>query len=187
MKSYLTSKTLIIGSAILLIGAVVAFAHGGRGGYGGYMMGSGGGYAMGPGMMGGGYGMGPGMMGGGYGMGPGMMGYGPGYTTNGNGYGYGANLTDEQRSRLEASQEKFANQTQGLREDIRDQRDALQTELRSDHPDEARIAKLQKTLSGLQADYNQKVVEHQLEMRKIAPEAGGGSDYGRGYGGYYGQ
>jgi len=175
MRSYITSKTLIIGSAILLIGAVVAFANGGSwgyGGYGGHMMGYGGGYAMGPGMMG--YNNGAG----GYGMGPGMMGYGPGYAANGN--GYGSNLSNEQRSRLEASRLAFYSQTQDLRNRIQDQRDALRAELYSAHPDSAKVGQLQRTLSGLEADYNQRVVQHQLELRKIAPDAYSG----RGYGGY---
>lgn len=178
MKSYLTTKTLIIGSAILLIGVAVAFANGGawgNGGYGGHMMGYGGGYAMGPGMMGYGYNAG------GYGMGPGMMGYGPGYAASGN--GYGANLSNEQRSRLEASQEKFYTETQGLRDKIQDQRDALQVALDSNHPDAAKVGKLQETLSRLQAQFNQKAVQHQLELRKIAPEIADGQAYG-GYGGH---
>lgn len=177
MKSNLTSKTLIIGAAILLIGAVVAFANGGSwgyGGYGGHMMGYGGGYTMGPGMMG--YNNGSG----GYGMGPGMMGYGPGYAANGTGYGYGTNLSNEQRSRLEASRLAFYSKTQDLRYRIQNQRDALRAELNSTHPDSAKVGQLQRTLSGLQADYNQRVVQHQLELRKIAPEGYSG----RGYSGY---
>ena len=169
MKSNLTQKSLIIGAVLLLTGAAVAFAHGG--GYWG-----GGGYGMGPGMMG--YGNG----GRGYGMGPGMMGYGPGYDNDDR--GYGANLSSEQRDKLDAAQEKFFAETRQLRDKIQDQRNALQEALNTDSPDAARITKLQKELSTLQAEFDQKAVQHQLEVRKILPENSNGRAYGRGYGGY---
>ncbi|MBI5551037.1 MAG: periplasmic heavy metal sensor [Desulfobacterales bacterium] len=168
MKSNLTKKSLIIGAVLLLVGAAVAFANGG---YGGHMMGYGSGYGMGPGMMGNGYGHG------GYGMGPGMMGYGPGYANNG--HRYGDNLSAEQRTKLDAVQEKFFTETQDLRNKIDDQRSALQEELSKDNPDAAKVGNLQKELSTLQGEFDQKAVQHQIEVRKVLPE-----DFnGRGNGG----
>lgn len=172
MKTNLTKKSLIIGAALLLMGAAIAFAGGGyRGGdgYGGHMMG-----------YGSGYGMGPGMMGNGYGMGPGMMGYGPGYDNNGR--GYGDNLSAEQRTKLDAAQEKFFAETHDLRNKIEDQRDALQEELSKDNPDAAKVGNLQKELSTLQAEFDQKAVQHQIEVRKVLPENFSGRGYGQGYG-----
>ena len=177
MKSNLTKKSLIIGAALLLVGAAVAFANGGYwggDGYGGRMMGYGTGYGMGPGMMSYGYGNG------GYGMGPGMMGYGPGYTYNGR--GYGDDLSAEQRTKLDAAQEKFIAETQDLRNKIQDQRSALQEELSKDNPDAAKVGSLQKELSALQGEFDQKAVQHQIEVRKVLPENFSGRGYGRGYG-----
>ncbi|MDA8141729.1 MAG: periplasmic heavy metal sensor [Desulfobacteraceae bacterium] len=178
MKSKLTTKSMIIGAAILLVGAAVALANGGPwGNYGGNMMGYG--YGMGPGMMG--YGMGPGMMGygQGYGMGPGMMyGYGP------RGSGAWGNLTDEQRTKLDAAQEKFFNDTQKLRDQIQDKRFALQNELTKDTPDAAKVGTLQKELSSLEGEFDQKAIQHQLEIRKLLPE-NTRRGFARGYGGGY--
>lgn len=196
MKFKLTSKALIVGAVLLLTGAAVAFANGGYWGeYGGRMMGPGygngrmgyGAYGMGPGMMGygGGYGMGPGMMGyGAYGMGPGMMGYGPGYGSYGNGNGYAANLTQEQRDKLDATQEKFYSETQKLREKIQDQQYALRSELAKDNPDADKVGTLQKGLSKLEGEFDQKAVQYQLEVRKILPDSVA-RGFARGYGGGY--
>jgi Spy/CpxP family protein refolding chaperone len=158
MKTKLTSKTMILSAAILLVGAVVAFAHGGTwsSGYGGHMMG-----------------YGPQ----GYGMEPGMM-YGP------QGRNYRGNLTDEQRDKIEASQEKFYNDTRKLRDQIQNQQYALQKELAKESPDEAKIGTLQKDLSKLEGEFDQKAVQHQLELRKLLPE-NTRQDFGRGYGGGY--
>lgn len=176
MKSTKTTKTMIISAAVLLIGAAVAFAHGGPwGGYGGHMMGYG--YGMGTGMMGydQGYGMGPGMMGygQGYGMGPGMM-NGP------QGRGPWANLTDEQRTQLDNAREKFFDDTRKLRDEIRDKQYALETEMRKDAPDAAKAASIQKDLSKLEGEFDQKAIQHQLEVRKLLPEGAGVGGFGRG-------
>ena len=176
--------------------AGVVFAQGGYG-YGGHMMGYGG-YGMGPGMMGyggNGYGMGPGMMGyggyGGYGMGPGMMGYG------GNGYGmgpgmmgygpwanrgYAPNLSEDQIAKLNAAREHFFDETRDLRGKIQDKQIELRNEFNSDHPDEAKIARLQKDLSKLEGEFDQKSIQYQLEVRKLLPQGNFGNGYGRGYG-----
>ena len=172
-----------------------AFAHGGWGGdgYGGHMMGYG--YGMGPGMMGyggyGGYGMGPGMMGygsyGGYGMGPGMMGYGygPGYGRYDRG-NYPADLSKEDSDRLQQAQDKFFDQTRTLRDEIRDKQFALNDELNNTNPDRTKVAELQKTISKLRSDFDQKALDYRLEVRKILPERTGRSDYAYGFGPGYG-
>jgi Spy/CpxP family protein refolding chaperone len=165
MKTSPTTKTLIIGAALLLTGAAAAFAHGGYwGGYGKHMMG----YGMGPGMMG----NGPG-----YGMGPGMM-------HGNNGQDNWANLTDEQRTQLDKAQEKFDGDTQGLREDIQDAHQALTLELNKATPDESKVTNLQKELTTLEGKFDQKRIQHQLEIRKILPESAR-RGLRRGYGGGY--
>lgn len=159
-------------------------------GYGGYGMGPGMmgyGYGMGPGMMGDGYGMGPGMMGYGYGMGPGMMGYGPGYGYYGRG-DYAPDLSKDDIIKLQRAQDKFFDETHTLRNEIRDKQLALNDELNSANPNKDKVADLQKALSSLQADYDQKALSYRLALRKLLPERAGQRDhaygYGPGYGGY---
>ncbi len=187
MKSNFSTKSLIVGVALLVTSALFFFANDGFGGggmYGGGMMGSGSGRGMmGNGYANSGYGMGPGMMGngynnGGYGMGPGAMGNGPAYSNNSS--EFGTHLSSEQRAKLEASQEKFYNDTRELRDKIQDRRNTLREELAKENPDPAKVGELQKSLSALEAEFNEKAVQHQLDLRKIAPEAFSG----RGYSGY---
>jgi hypothetical protein len=189
----MNKKSLGILVAVLTVGvASLAFAHGGYGG--GYGMGPGyGGYMTGPGyggMMGQGYGgymMGPGyggMMGPGYG-GP-MMGYGPGYGGYMNRPGAWGNLPEKDAAALNASQEKFFNETRDLRSQIQEKQIALNNEMAGANPDKNRLIQLQKELSGLQAKFDQKALTHRLEVRKLLPKNfnQGGYGCGYGYGGY---
>jgi len=179
-------KSIFLGAVLLIATAAIAFAHGGDG-YGGY--------GMGPGMMGyggyGGYGMGPGMMGyggyGGYGMGPGMMGYGghmmgPGSWTD---RGYNANLSDEQHEKLDAAREAFFKDTSQLRDQIQEKRYSLNNELNKETPDTAKVTQLQKELSKLDSEFDQKSIAYQLEVRKIVPEKDLRSGFGPGFRGGY--
>lgn len=172
MKITRTSQSIIIAAVVLIAGATFAFAHGGWGGddygygYGRHMRGN----MMGPGCQGR-------MMGPGYGNN--MMGPGQG---RGHHHGY-ANLSDEERAKVDAAREKFFDETRSLRRDIDDQTYALRKEMNSDKPDSGKVAQLQKQLSSLQAEFDQKAVQHRLEMRKLLPEKfrGGGWGYGCGY------
>jgi zinc resistance-associated protein len=170
MKTTRATRSILIAAVILISGAAVAFAHGGWGGddygYGRHMRGN----MMGPGCQGR-------MMGPGYGNN--MMGPGHG---RGHHHGY-ANLSDEERAKLDAAREKFFDETRSLRRDIDDQAYALRKEMNSDNPDSGKAAQLQKQLSKLQAEFDQKAVQHRLEMRKLLPEKfrGGGWGYGCGY------
>jgi Spy/CpxP family protein refolding chaperone len=161
---------------VLTVGvAALAFGYDGYGPwYGGHMMGYGGGY---------GYGMmGPGMMGYGGGYGPGMMGYGPGYGHMWGNYGpnpYG-NLSPDDAAKLQQSQDKFFDQTRDLRNSIRDKQLALNDELQKPNSDKAKVTDLQKQLSQLESQFDQKALDHQLELRKEFPQ--GNFAYGRGYG-----
>jgi zinc resistance-associated protein len=175
MKNMKSSMGII--AVVLVVGiAALGFAYEGYGpGYGGRMMGYGGGY----GCM-----MGPGMMGYGGGYGPGMMGYGPGYGHmrgyyGPNGYG---NLSQEDAAKLRQSQDKFFDQTRDLRHSIRDRQLALNDEIQKPDPDKAKVADLQKQLSQLESQFDQKALDHQLELRKEFPQNtyGGGYGYGRG-------
>jgi Spy/CpxP family protein refolding chaperone len=173
MKTMRTTQSIIFAAVILIAGATVAFAYGGWGGddycCGRHMGGS----MMGPGCQG--RMMGPGQ-------GRAMMepGHGRGFHR-----GY-ANLTDEQRAKIDAAREKFFDETRSLRRDIDDQAYALRKEMTSDNPDSGKAAQLQKQLSKLQAEFDQKRVQHQLEMRKLWPEKFRDRCWGCGYGHGYG-
>ena len=166
MKNMKSSMGII--AVVLTVGiAALAFAYDGYGpGYGGRMMGYGGGYGqmMGPGMMG---------YGGGYGPGYGHMRgyYGP------NGYG---DLSQDDAAKLEQSQEKFFNETRELRNSIRDKQFALDSELQRANPDRAKVADLQRQLSQLESQFDQKALDHQLELRKEFPQNAYSRGYGRG-------
>jgi zinc resistance-associated protein len=164
MKPKFATKTLIISAAVLLLGAAMALAHGGP-------WGNNDGTGMGYGMMG--NGMGPCMMG--NSMGQGMM-------NGSHGRGFWGNLTDEQRDKLQAVHEKFLDATQSLRDQIQDARYALHKEMNKPTPDDGKVATIQKDLSKLEGEFDQKAVQHQLEMRKLLPE-NARRNFTRGFGG----
>lgn len=145
-------KSIFLGAVILIATGAIAFAHGGDG-YGGY-------------------GMGPGMMGyGGH-----MMGYGPGPHR-----GYNTNLSDEQQNKLDAAREAFFNDTRRLRDQIQEKRFNLNNELNKENPDATKAAQLQKELSKLNSEFEQKSIAYQLEVRKILPEKDLRSGFGPGF------
>jgi Spy/CpxP family protein refolding chaperone len=157
MKTQRTTKTIIIISIILLAGVTIAFAHGGRG-YGGD---------------------GPHMRGcGGH-----MRGYGPGWE-KGSGYG---DLSEEEAIKLSEAREKFHTETKEMRRQIGNLREDLRDEMVKKDPDSAKVLKIQKELSGIEADFDQKRVLHRLEIRKLVPEKVQGRGYGRGFGRGYGR
>jgi len=147
----------------------------GGGGYGGGMMSGG--------MMGGGM-MGGGMMGGG------MMnnGYGNGYNrddgydrSDRNAYNRsdhddydGQHMGNESYSdhyrgdsdRMGRTNGQYDNATRQLQQEIRDKRSALDDELNQAEPNSAKAKRLQKELSQLQAQYDQKMLKFRLESRK---------------------
>lgn len=157
-------STLGVAAIVLTVGvAALAFAHDGYGpGWGGHMMGRG-------------------MMGydGGYG---GMMGDGPGYGHMRGYYGPNrdGNLSQEDAARLEQSREKFFESTRELRNSVRDKQFALNDELQKADPDRAKVADLQKQLSQLESEFDQKALDHQLELRKDFPKNTFSRGYGRG-------
>lgn len=160
MNTQRTTKTIIITSIILLVGGTIAFAHGGWG-YGGD----------GPHMRGYGGHMGPGN--GGH-----MRGNGPGW---GKGGGFG-NLSEEDAAKLEEAREKFYTETKDIRRQMGNLREDLKDEMVKDDPDSAKVLKMQKDLSKVEADFDQKRVQHRLEMRKLIPEKFQGRGFGRGFG-----
>ena len=167
MKNRNFVKTLMAITVAVVLGfGATAFAGPGygRGGYG-------------PGMTG--YGpMGPG-----YDMGPGMMGYGPGAGWGFRGYGYPGELKDEDLKKLDEQRSAFFEGTKNLRNDLYQKGLELQSELAKQNPDTQKAGNLQKEISELKAQFDQKRIAHQIEMKKINPNIGRGFA-GRGPGGY---
>jgi Spy/CpxP family protein refolding chaperone len=133
-------------------------------------------------------GMGPGVHGYADGYGPG---YRDGYSPRGRGYRSDTALSKEQIEKLEAAREKFYDETKALRNKIRDKRIALNDAMDTDKPDGKKVAELQKELSQLRSEFDEKAVQHQLEVQALVPDDARGRGFGRsgrsfgtGYGGY---
>ncbi len=177
MYNNFTRKIIAVLAVVAFVGfGSYAFADRG-GGYG--HRGSGHqGYGMGSGHQG--YGMGSGMMG--YGMGSGMMGYGQrGYRDDySSDRGYEGDLHRDEIRQLEEANEAFYKDTEKLRDDLYDKEVDLSRELAGKNPDKQKAATLQKEISKLRSKLDQKRINHLIETRKIAPNAGRG--WMRGYG-----
>lgn len=105
----------------------------------------------------------------------------------GDGSGYSQNLTDEQQKALDQERQAFRNATDSLRQDLYAKNLELRSELAKDNPDAQKAATLQKEVSKLESDLDQKQLDFSLNARKIAPDAGRGYMMGgrggmRGYG-----
>ena len=94
------------------------------------------------------------------------MGKGPGNPGMG---AASANLTDDQIKQMEAERNAFQTATQGIRQQLNEKRQALNAELAKQTPDAATCAALQKEISDLQSQFDQKRLTHILEMKKIDP------------------
>jgi Spy/CpxP family protein refolding chaperone len=124
-----------------------------------------------------GWGRGANHMTGYWGSGPGYYGqYNNGYTT----------LNSEQQQQLADLNQKFFNETQSLRDKLWSKSDELNTLLSGTNPDTAKISRLQKDISDLRAKLDEKAINHETEVRKIAPDNwfGNGYGYGQMMGGY---
>lgn len=109
----------------------------------------------------------------------------------GDGYGYNQNLTDEQQKAIGQERQEFLNATESLRQDLYAKNLELRSELAKDNPDVQKAAALQKEISKLESDLDQKQLDFMLNARKVAPDAGRGymmggrggmMGYGPGYG-----
>ena len=92
--------------------------------------------------------------------------------------GYGSG-NDDQRSpetyrQFEQKREAFFSETQDIRTSLFEKERDLQNELAKDEPDAAQASRLQKEISDLQSQFDQKRIEHMVEMRRLNPKAGRG-------------
>ncbi len=86
-----------------------------------------------------------------------------------NGYGYNQQLTQEEYQQLQAQREAFFKDTEKLRSDMFEKQRALRDELAKETPDAAKASKVQKELSDLNAQFDQKRIEHMITMKKLNP------------------
>ncbi len=93
-----------------------------------------------------------------------------------------ANLTDDQIKKMESERTAFRLATKDIRQQIRDKRQTLQAELTKQTPDASTCATIQKEVSYLQSQFDQKRLTHILEMKKVDPNFTDGRDMGRGMG-----
>jgi len=122
----------------------------------------------------------------GYGMDYGRHGYGMGHGHRGHrgdcrsDRDYGGDLTRDEIRQLDEAHEAFYKDTEELRYKLDDKEVDLSRELAGENPDKQKAAKIQKEISELRSKLDQKRLNHQIETRKIAPNAGRG--WMRGYG-----
>jgi Spy/CpxP family protein refolding chaperone len=105
-------------------------------------------------------------------------GYGPGYNDQ---------LTQEEYKQFDQKREAFLKETQELRSNLFEKERELQNELAKDDPNASKASRLQKEISELQAQFDQKRIDHMIEMRKLNPNIGRGYMHGgpmMGYGPY---
>ncbi len=125
-------------------------------------------------------------------------GWGDGYGHRGRGYhhmgwggpGYGGDypdLTDEQIKAIEQERRAFIKDTDDLRQNLYTKELALRSELAKTDADAQKAAVIQKDISKLEAELDQKRLDHIVKMKEVNPEAGRGFMMGgRGRGGMMG-
>jgi hypothetical protein len=120
--------------------------------------------------------------GGGRGGGANCWGQGAGYGSRGyGGQGYQSNLSEEEMTKLNQERKAFFEATSDLREKLYQKELELRSELAKPEPDAKRAAGIQKEISGLNSELDQKRLDHRIKMRKDFPQFGfRGQGYGRG-------
>lgn len=91
-------------------------------------------------------------------------------------------LTADQMKQMDIERNAFQTATQGIRQQMNDKRQALQTELNKSQPDPSTCMSFQKEISELQAQLDQKRLTHILQMKKIDPNFTEGRGFGMGMG-----
>jgi Spy/CpxP family protein refolding chaperone len=125
-------------------------------------------------------------------------GWGDGYGHRGRGWhhmgwggpgqgGYDLDLTDEQRQAMEQQRRAFFEDTKDLRQNLYVKELELRSELAKADADAQKAAAIQKDISNLEAELDQKRLDHIVKMKKVNPDAGRGyMAGGRGRGGMMG-
>ena len=96
------------------------------------------------------------------------------YDQDRTGTGYDNQLSKEDYKKFEQKREAFFKETQDIRTSLIEKERELQSELAKDEPDAAKASRLQKDISKLQSQFDQKRINHMVEMRKLNPSIGRG-------------
>lgn len=101
------------------------------------------------------------------------------------GYDYRADLKDEDIKALEEERSAFLKTTGSIRQNLYSKELELRSELYKENPDVSRAGALQKEVSELESELDQKRIDHMIKIRKLSPNAGRGfmmGGYHMGYG-----
>jgi zinc resistance-associated protein len=98
------------------------------------------------------------------------------------GKGSYSNLTEAQRTELDKLHQKFYDDTVNLRQQIWGKSAELEALLGTSNPDADKARALQREISDSKAKMAEQRINFVLEAKKIAPNAGFGRGYARGYG-----
>jgi hypothetical protein len=101
------------------------------------------------------------------------------------GYDYRANLNDEEFKALEEERTAFLKETENIRRSFYSKELELRSELIKNNPDASMAVTLQKEISELESELDQKRIDHMIKIRKLSPNAGRGfmmGGYHMGYG-----
>lgn len=97
-------------------------------------------------------------------------GYGRGWGPHG---GYFGTLSGEEAKKLEAERNAFFDATKDLRQGIHQKRLELGAELAKREPDTQKAMNLQKEISDLKSQLDQKRLEHHIKMKESFPDLAG--------------
>jgi len=106
------------------------------------------------------------------------MGYGPGggqcQGMRGGGYEPGSgsmmgNLTADEAKKINEEREAFFKATEELRQDIYAKEMELNSEIAKKNIDTERVSKLQKEISELESKFDQKRLDHMINMKRLNP------------------
>ena len=107
------------------------------------------------------------------------LGQGGGWAQRGSGpAGYQGNLSDEEIDKLSQQRQAFFEDTRVLRENLYQKELELRSELAKKDPDAKKAVSLQKDISELERQLDQKRVEQRIKMQKENPEIFAGRGYG---------
>jgi Spy/CpxP family protein refolding chaperone len=106
-----------------------------------------------------------------------MMDWGASTSTGGHNHGdmgYSdddGDITQEQIDAIKKSQQTFYQETQELRRAIKEKGITIENELQRENPDSTLVISLQTELSQIEAQYDRKAIEYELELRKQLPQS----------------
>lgn len=80
------------------------------------------------------------------------------------------NLTDEQKTKIEAERTRFWNETSEIRTQINAKEAEMNAELAKEEVNRESVQAIQKQISALEADFDKLKADHLINMRAISPE-----------------